>query len=714
MSIETQVKRVTEASKDTLKTLITKMGVAVGDESIDQYPALAETAVAVSEKQDKLSGAAGQVVGFDSDGAAIAQDANYAPASHVEDGVQHITTDERSAWNAKLDMRIGSPIQSDGCTLWFDTAASGYVADIEANGLDTTLTIQGKAADAKAVGDALEELSKVVNGTNGEKVEVVEWEVGNIINSDGSFDPDATTYNYRSVRLYSIQNLVEISTEKFEDAYGGVQAFLYDGSRNFITQLPVSVSSYSWNHDNFITNVINNLTDEMEYIAFDTYQLQHPTITIKRLDYETGLVPELESLKVETDESLSALSAELQSSKTETADSISALSAELQSAKDESAENIARIKPLILNSENLFRLKKHVDHMFINESTNGENIVIPNQSIFNIQTSKRLGFDVIEVNANALSDGYIAMHGSSGKFGNQVAHIDGTTDISETNFADVSKEWVKANVRYKSKYAKYQVAPLLLEEFLYECKKVNLIPLIQIADDAVRVIADQILGVGNYIAYTYGEERGNIVAPIYVYKGYTTKDEILACCRKYGTPLIYCMSNPTDFTVDELKEISDALHAEGYLIGLAGCYTGEGAIQKCFSAGFDCNSSSHGVNDFDAGNLCNLSGDTGDFSDFSYDGVLQEETIVLATGQTITPKNQLSQVFLGKGSLHINYVGSIALNFGAIKSWYTFTNDEPSNRWFSSFFLEQSPTFTIIAKSDDTKIYSITYKASKV
>ena len=103
MSIETQVKRVTEASKDTLKTLITKMGVAVGDESIDQYPALAETAVAISEKQDKLSGTAGQIVGFGSDGAAVAQDANYAPAAHVSDGVKHITAAERTAWNAKLD-----------------------------------------------------------------------------------------------------------------------------------------------------------------------------------------------------------------------------------------------------------------------------------------------------------------------------------------------------------------------------------------------------------------------------------------------------------------------------------------------------------------------------------------------------------------------------------------------------------------------------------
>ena len=42
MSLEQQVARVLQGTKDTLKTLINKMGGEVGDELIDLYPDLAE------------------------------------------------------------------------------------------------------------------------------------------------------------------------------------------------------------------------------------------------------------------------------------------------------------------------------------------------------------------------------------------------------------------------------------------------------------------------------------------------------------------------------------------------------------------------------------------------------------------------------------------------------------------------------------------------
>ena len=50
MSLEDQVVRVMRGAKDTLKTLMNKMGVDATDELIDEYPTLAESIEALSDK----------------------------------------------------------------------------------------------------------------------------------------------------------------------------------------------------------------------------------------------------------------------------------------------------------------------------------------------------------------------------------------------------------------------------------------------------------------------------------------------------------------------------------------------------------------------------------------------------------------------------------------------------------------------------------------
>ena len=82
---------VDESGNQFLMYPVTKVGLVDG---LDER---------LNEKQDTIIGTNGQVVGFDATGAAVAQDANYAPVSHISDGVKHITASERTAWNAKLD-----------------------------------------------------------------------------------------------------------------------------------------------------------------------------------------------------------------------------------------------------------------------------------------------------------------------------------------------------------------------------------------------------------------------------------------------------------------------------------------------------------------------------------------------------------------------------------------------------------------------------------
>ena len=69
---------------------------------------------------------------------------------HISDDVIHITSEERSEWNSKQDKLIAGDnitISADGKTI---STKGGSTVE-----LDTTLSEAGKAADAKAVGDAL-------------------------------------------------------------------------------------------------------------------------------------------------------------------------------------------------------------------------------------------------------------------------------------------------------------------------------------------------------------------------------------------------------------------------------------------------------------------------------------------------------------------------------------------------------------------------------
>ena len=348
----------------------------------------------------------------------------------------------------------------------------------------------------------------------------------------------------------------------------------------------------------------------------------------------------------------------------------------------------------------------YMSHLFADKIT-GEYVTIPWESLFDVRIAKRLGFKVAEGNVHQTSDGkYVVLHGESGKFGWQFKSVDGTS-IKDIAVNTVTLDWIKSNVRYKCMYDKYQVAPPSLEEWLTECKICGLIPMVQSVGESL-AITDKIMGKDNYIAYA--GNRNITSAPILTFTSLSTKEKILAHCKSYGVPFIYSMANPTSFTDEQLTDIVNTLHENGFFIAYAGCYLNESQNQRLRKLGFDFSGSGWQINDFESGNICHLVGDIG-FDKFTTTGVADAEKIILTNGNTVIPNADISSQFLSGGSLHITYNGTLHIKMGDYID-EDIISDGTHEMWFSTYFISQAPVFTLTAVGDVT-INSIVYKASK-
>lgn len=364
----------------------------------------------------------------------------------------------------------------------------------------------------------------------------------------------------------------------------------------------------------------------------------------------------------------------------------------------------------------IFRLDKYFSHIGVDKS---DDIIIPCQSIADISRTRRLGFSVLELNVRKTSDNkYVCLHGASGKFGYQFTDTNGNS-VADIAVNSMTLQEIKDNIRFKSNYAKFKTAPFTLEEMLIECKKQGVIPLVEYQPsytDEVELL-DSIMGKNNYILNVYNLDRDNITdAPCASWLTITSPSSLVNKCEASGGMYIASL-NVTDaaynsFTDADWKSLVEAVHKAGYLIGFVGGYAGEAKSQKLLSLGFDVSGSSWNIPEINNGNLCNLFGDV-DFSDFVTNGTVANGVLTLSIGNIITPNaSSIPSVFLGGGSLHIRFNGTITLVFGDSIS-DTFTSDGTAEMWFSTYFEESAPTFTITATAN-TEVYGITYKASRM
>lgn len=345
-------------------------------------------------------------------------------------------------------------------------------------------------------------------------------------------------------------------------------------------------------------------------------------------------------------------------------------------------------------------------------------VAIPSQSIFDIQYAKRMGFSSIELNVQETSDNkFICIHGNGGKWGNSVYAVD-ESDISNVDINSMTLLEIQTNVRYKSVFDKFQVAPTTLEDALYACKVNEITPCVQNIPGVIE-IADKIMGKNNYVLNIYQANRTDDMPAVVVsWLTITDKDELLAKCRAsggaYAAFLNASNSAYSSFTLDDWKELANTVHAEGYKIGAA--YISNPILwNTLMNAGFDYIYNTYQVNDFESGNICNLVNDL-TFDDFATTGTVTDNTIVLAQDDTVAPAETLPSVLQGKGYMKIRFEGTLNVVMGHYltnAAEYTITANEPTDYIFSTFFENESPTFNIIAKGSTT-IYDLAYKASKV
>lgn len=359
------------------------------------------------------------------------------------------------------------------------------------------------------------------------------------------------------------------------------------------------------------------------------------------------------------------------------------------------------------------RTNPYYDHLFI-DKINGIDVTIPSESIYSVAISKRLGFDMLELNVNVTSDArFVVMHGESGNFGSQFEHIDGRTDISEMAINSVTLEWIKSNVRYKSKYPKYRTAPSTLEEMLYECKRNGIIPFVQRKDVKVNnawtnsiVVADRIMGEGNYVSYGGGARR-ETSAPIYYYGSESSLEAILAVCNKFGAPFIYGMNGVTKFSDEELKTIVDTLHNKGYFVAFAGSYQKEPLNQKLLAMGFDMSASGWNVPVFTDSNI--VCADS--FDQFTHNGSVNDGVLTLNVGNTVSVQHSGNVPFLSVGLLQIRFNGKLNIIMGDYIN-NTFESDGDCAMTLTTYYMEKAPVFSITA-IEGTAIKEILFKAAK-
>lgn len=208
--------------------------------------------------------------------------------------------------------------------------------------------------------------------------------------------------------------------------------------------------------------------------------------------------------------------------------------------------------------------------------------VIPSQSVYDIRNAYNLGYKCIEANVHKTSDDkYVVTHGVNGNLGHDFDTLNGE-DAYGTSISGNTLQDLRDNYRYRSSVAEYRVPITTLEEFCYTAKHLNMIVMFQYTDAPELEIIKGIMGTRFFL---YIGNRTYYDGPILEYQTYSTKEQILNRCNAVGRPFIYSMGNTSNFTNEQLQDIVNTLHQNGYYIATA--YISGARLQELSAMGFD-------------------------------------------------------------------------------------------------------------------------------
>ena len=299
---------------------------------------------------------------------------------------------------------------------------------------------------------------------------------------------------------------------------------------------------------------------------------------------------------------------------------------------------------------------------------------IPAQSLYDIAYAKALGFSVIEANVHKCADGvYVTKHGSSGKLGTGLVFAEGCGITADTAFGSVTSTDLRAYVTYNTPLPQYAGHIPTLDEFCAECKRLGMKILLQVIDDEVLNIARTYFADSDIIAYgikSRGDFKGLITAFQDVADN-TTVESVLSVCESFGKPYMFGGFWSSSMSDDKVKEITNALHSNGYLAGAA--YAEALVVRRLAGLGVDVFASMADVNLFDAGNVNNV------FSFENFDVVSGAVTIEngvanMSQNGVLRLTNEAFENNHGKVLVSLLFDGELNVEFGNIKT-YTVASD---------------------------------------
>lgn len=379
-------------------------------------------------------------------------------------------------------------------------------------------------------------------------------------------------------------------------------------------------------------------------------------------------------------------------------------------------------------------------HFFMNLISKSSNVIYPSQTIADIHFCSRVGVKSIEANClkTATPGKYIVMHGDSACIGYQMLlkkeayeanpsaypyaeynqyddayyNFDPNEpkDILNGHIPSTPYDDLRNNYFNRSLYPKYRTPITDMEDFLKECKALDIFPIITYQDDAQIPIIESI--VGKKYAFRSNARHGNVLHILWV-NDKKTKEEALAICNSYGRPFMFGMgvSAAIQYEDDELQELVDLLHNNGYFIVFDGNYYDEEKNQRLKQMNFDGQTTNWDIPKFESGNVCNLSAEI-DYSEFTHNGTVTDNELTLAAGNTIEPNFNFESMFISKAYLEIRFAGTITISMGKVTG--TFVSDGSKTTVFSNVFLNsQTPPKFVITAVSETKVIDIVYKVSK-